>query len=150
MKLVSLSMTNLVLAKLTQKAFEASVSLQDLPIRADYRSSDCDIVQDFYIPCLEQATAYDRAVGYFSSSSMICITQGLTAFIRSGGRMRLVTSPQLSREDIEAIAQGLQQRHTVIENALLRELEQELPQVIQDRLGQGKRILQYFRNKDRF
>ncbi|MFH7244079.1 MAG: DEAD/DEAH box helicase family protein [Spirulina sp.] len=111
------------------------MSLKDLRIQDEYRSSECNIVKDFYIPCLEQATGYSRAVGYFSSSSMACVAQGLTAFIRSGGRMRLITSPQLSEEDVQAIEQGLQQREQVVEAALRRELEAELPQVIQDRLA---------------
>ncbi|MGJ3250642.1 MAG: hypothetical protein ACFE0J_05875 [Elainellaceae cyanobacterium] len=74
------------------------------------------------------------AVGFFSSTSMAAVSIGLTAFIRSGGQMRLVTSPKLSDENIEAIAQGLQQREQIIEKALLRELEQELEQVVRDRL----------------
>ncbi|WP_081972664.1 DNA phosphorothioation system restriction enzyme [Leptolyngbya sp. KIOST-1] len=111
------------------------MSLKDLTIQDEYRSSDRDIVQDFYIPCLEQATVYNRAVGYFSSSSMACVAQGLSAFVRSGGQMRLITSPQLSEEDVRAIEQGLKNREQVVEAALLRELEVELPQVVQDRLA---------------
>lgn len=49
--------------------------------------------------------------------------------------MRLVTSPKLSEEDTQAIEQGLKQRDEVITAALQRELEVELPQIIQDRLG---------------
>ncbi|MGB3310096.1 MAG: hypothetical protein WBG32_24505 [Nodosilinea sp.] len=111
------------------------MSLKDLTIQDEYRSSEGNIVKDFYIPCLEQARVYNRAVGYFSSSSMACVAQGLTAFIRSGGQMRLITSPQLSPEDVRAIEQGLKHREQAIEAALLRELEGELPQMIQDRLG---------------
>nr|WP_199304135.1 DNA phosphorothioation system restriction enzyme [Nodosilinea sp. FACHB-131] len=108
--------------------------MKDLTIQDEYRSSECNIVKDFYIPCLEQATVYNRAVGYFSSSSMACVAQGLTAFVQSGGQMRLITSPQLSEEDVQAIEQGLKDREQTIEAALLRELEVELPQIIQDRL----------------
>jgi hypothetical protein len=111
------------------------VSLKDLAIQDEYRSSECNIVKDFYIPCLEQATVYNRAVGYFSSSSMACVAQGLTAFVRSGGQMRLITSPHLSEEDVAAIELGLKNREQTIEAALLWELESELPQVIQDRLA---------------
>ncbi len=86
------------------------MSLKDLKIQDEYRSDRDNLIQDFYIPCLEKATVYDRAVGFFSSSSMAAVAQGLTAFIRSGGQMRLVTSPQLSAEDVEAIEQGLKNR----------------------------------------
>jgi hypothetical protein len=80
------------------------LSLQELAIRDEYRSDRCDLIEDFYIPCLEQATVYSRAVGFFSSTSMIAVSKGLTALIRAGGTMRLVASPCLSSEDIEAIA----------------------------------------------
>jgi len=110
------------------------LSLKDLSIRDEYRSDSCNIIEDFYVPCLERATRYDRAVGFFSSSSMASVSQGLTAFIRSGGQMRLVTSPKLSQDDIEAIVQGLKQRDEVISAALMRELAVELPKILQDRL----------------
>ncbi len=111
------------------------MSLRDLALKEDYRS-DCDnLVQDFYIPCLEQSRFYDRAVGFFSSTSLAVIARGLTTFVQSGGKMRLVASPQLSHEDIAAIAKGLAQREQVIEQALVRELEQDFEQVVRDRLA---------------
>ena len=111
------------------------MNLRDIKIQDEYRSDRHDLIQDFYIPCLEKSTVYNRAVGFFSSTSMAAISKGLTVFIRTGGRMRLVASPQLSKEDVEAIAQGLQQRDQVIEKALVRELEQDLEQVTRDRLA---------------
>ncbi len=111
------------------------MSLKELQLQDEYRSSECNIVNEFYIPCLEQAITYDRAVGFFSSSSIAYVAQGLTAFIRSGGKMRLVTSPQLSEADVQAIADGLRSREQVIEGVLLQTLEQDLPQVLQDRLA---------------
>jgi hypothetical protein len=38
---------------------------------------------------------------------MAAVANGLTVFIRTGGRMRLVASPNLSEEDATAIAAGL-------------------------------------------
>jgi superfamily II DNA or RNA helicase len=111
------------------------LSLKELPIRDEYRSDYTNLIRDFYVPCLEQASVYNRAVGFFSSSSMAAVAQGLTAFIRSQGHMRLVTSPKLSPDDIEAIDRGLQEREQVIERALLREFDQELEQVVKDRLA---------------
>lgn len=111
------------------------MSLKELQIREEYRSDRDHLIQDFYIPCLEQSSGYSRAVGFFSSSSMATVAQGLTAFVRSQGRMRLVTSPKLSNDDVEAIARGLQGRDQVIERALLRELEHDLEQVLKDRLA---------------
>jgi len=89
------------------------VGLSDLLIQDEYRSDRVDIIRDFYLPCLANATVYKRAVGFFSSTSMAAAARGITALIRSGGKMQLVASPYLSPEDAEAIATGLKQRQDV-------------------------------------
>jgi len=109
--------------------------LRDLIIQDEYRSDRNNLIQDFYIPCLENATVYRRAVGFFSSSSMAVAARGLTALIRAGGKMQLVASPCLSEEDAEAIATGLRQREQVIVKTILRELDQEFEKIVQDRLA---------------
>ncbi len=109
--------------------------LRDLNLQSEYRSDRGDLVQDFYIPCLKNSMLYSRAVGFFSSTSMASVAGGLLALIQSGGRMRLIASPCLSAEDVEAIALGLRQREEVIAQSLIREIDQEFAQVIQDRLA---------------
>jgi DNA phosphorothioation system restriction enzyme len=109
--------------------------LRDLNLQSEYRSDRGDLVQDFYIPCLKNSMLYSRAVGFFSSTSMASVAGGLLALIQSGGRMRLIASPCLSAEDVEAIALGLKQREEVITQSLIREIDQEFAQVIQDRLA---------------
>lgn len=111
------------------------MALKDLDIKGEYRSDRCDLIQDFYIPCLEKATLYSRAVGFFSSTSMAAVASGLTALIRSGGKMRLIASPCLSKEDVEAIAQGIRQKEEIITQNLLQELDLEFDQVVRDRLA---------------
>ena len=107
------------------------MSLPSVDIQDHYRSDRHNLVQDFYIPCLSQANSYSRAVGYFSSSSIVLISQGLAALIEAGGKMRLVASPYLSPEDIKAIKQGLKQREEVVSQAIIKEFET----VSQDRLA---------------
>jgi DNA phosphorothioation system restriction enzyme len=114
----------------------SGVSLRKLEILETYRSDDCDLVRDFYEPCLQRSRIYDRAVGFFSSSALALVARGLTAFIQAGGRMRLVTSPKLSEADVTAIAQGLEQRDEVIQRALLRSFDEEVvPDLVQQRLA---------------
>ncbi len=109
--------------------------LSILNLNGEYRSDNCDLIQDFYIPCLENSLLYCRAVGFFSSTSMAAVARGLSVMLRSGGKMRLIASPCLSQEDANAIAQGLQQREEIITQCLVRELEQEFEEVIKDRLA---------------
>ena len=72
-------------------------------IQLSYNSLSAEIVVDFYIPCLEQAVVYKRAVGFFSSNILLQISKGLGAFADNGGKMKLLVSPKLEPEDYEAI-----------------------------------------------
>lgn len=56
---------------------ELIMSLKDHLIKSEYRSLIDDMVRDFYIPCLENAVSYRRAVGFFSSSSLVEVSQGI-------------------------------------------------------------------------
>jgi DNA phosphorothioation system restriction enzyme len=96
--------------------------LRDLRIADSYRSDVDDLLQDFFLPCLRESVSYDRAAGFFTSTSLALAAQGVTALIRNGGRMRLVASPRLTDEDAEAIASGYRRREDVIEAVLEREL----------------------------
>lgn len=101
------------------------MSLQDISVKTEYRSLIDNVVQDFYIPLLEQAKVYKRAVGFFSSSSLIEITKGIATMALNGGKIQIVASPYLSDEDIEAIRKGYAERNSIIEGAILRQITGE-------------------------
>jgi superfamily II DNA or RNA helicase len=111
------------------------LSLKDLDIQDEYRSDRCNLINDFYLPCLQNSTVYSRAVGFFSSTSIAAAARGLTALIKTGGRMRLIVSPCLSEEDVEAIAAGMRRREEVLAGTILQELEKEFAQIVKDRLA---------------
>jgi hypothetical protein len=46
-------------------------SLRDLPLRNQYRSNRDDLLQNFYVSCLERSILYERAVEFFSSTSLV-------------------------------------------------------------------------------
>lgn len=96
------------------------LNLQDLDIELEYRSSRNNVVTDFYIPVLERATEYNRAVGFFSSTALVEISKGLGQLVENGGRINLIASPKLSEEDIYAIEYGYKAKESVINTALLR------------------------------
>ena len=98
------------------------MSFRDLNLNIEYRSSIAVISRDFYTPILKEAIYYDRAAGFFSSSSLIHIAEGFLPFVNRDGKMRLVASPILSQEDIEAIREGYKQREQVMMEAIRREL----------------------------
>lgn len=98
------------------------MSLRELVLNTEYRSSIALTSRDFYAPILKVASKYDRAVGFFSSSSLVHIAEGLLPFVNNGGTIRLVASPILSQEDVEAIKHGYEKRESVIAGAIMREL----------------------------
>lgn len=82
-------------------------------------------MQDFYIPLLKEAVSYKRAVGFFSSSSLVELTKGIASMEERGGKIQIVASPYLSDEDVKAIKKGYAAREEIIENAVLRQISDE-------------------------
>src|SRR4051812_6794753 len=80
--------------------------LIDLELQRDYRSGRDALLDDFYIPCLQEAVTYDRAVGFFSSSLLHVVAVAYSDFVRRRGHMRLICSPALQPADFEAMKAG--------------------------------------------
>ena len=102
------------------------MSLKEIDILTEYRSFENDIVNEFYIPTLKESIQYDRAVGFFSSTALIEIFKGLEGLVSNNGRMRLIVSPKLSEEDIEAIKSGYKNKDKVIEQSFINFLSENL------------------------
>lgn len=75
------------------------MSLQDILFHDTYWSGENDLLNEFYIPCLSESVEYCRAVGYFNSSILCYMTNGLFPFIQNGGKIRIICSTNLSKED---------------------------------------------------
>lgn len=98
------------------------MSLRDITLKTEYRSLLDNVVNEFYTPALSESVLYKRAVGFFSSSALLELSAGITGLVKNGGKIQLIASPRLSKEDVDAINDGLRRRDEVIEEALLREL----------------------------
>lgn len=68
-----------------------------------YRTHKDSIDQDFYVPCFSDSIELDRAAGYFSLYSLALSINGIIRFMRKGGRINLICSPDLSQVDAELI-----------------------------------------------
>ena len=101
------------------------MGFRDHKVKSEYRSLIDNVVQDFYIPFLRESVSYKRAVGFFSSSSLVEISKGIAEMASEGGTIQIVASPYLSDEDIEAIKKGYDDRNHIIEKALLAQISEE-------------------------
>lgn len=108
------------------------MSLRDIEYQQDYRSGYDHIVNDFFQPSLAQAQEYWRAVGYFSSSALESFGAPLGDFIKRGGHIRLITSVELSQNDLEAIENGAPKQDVCQER-----LEQIIETDFADGVGDG-------------
>jgi superfamily II DNA or RNA helicase len=95
--------------------------LAALPFKGEYRKGRDDIAKDFYLPCMEIADLYDRAVGFFNSAIYVLAWPSLKSFVGRGGRMRLICSPVMKADDIAAIESGYSQRAETSNADALRE-----------------------------
>ena len=84
----------------------ASLVLRDLDLQPDYRSGRDVLLDDFYVPCLQESVLYDRAVGFFSSTLFHVVALAYSDFVRRGGRLRLICSPALKPEDFDAMKEA--------------------------------------------
>ncbi len=87
--------------------------LNNIPL--EYRTLEDDVVDNFYVPALSESVLYKRAVGFFSSTILLQISQGLGKIASRGGKIRLLVSPRLDVNDYEAIKNGYEIRKLVSE-----------------------------------
>jgi len=78
--------------------------LKDLRFKYSYDTNfDDDVVKEFYEPALSESRTYKRMAGFFRSSSLAIVAEGISKFIENDGKMRVVACPYFSEEDIEII-----------------------------------------------
>jgi len=84
--------------------------LHDLELKGVYKSDLDNILEDFYFPTLSVANSYDRAVGFFSASTISYAVQALSVFVKHGGQVRLILGAFTNKEDVAAVSEGYRQR----------------------------------------
>lgn len=95
---------------------------------------DNNIADSFLNPVLKCTKEYKRSVGFFSSGVFDTVMDGIIALARNNGRIKLIASPQLSEEDIEAINLGYEQKNSLISDAFTRDFVKEIEKLNDVRL----------------
>lgn len=89
-------------------------------------TSEDNLIDELYTPCLKWAERFDRGAGYFTTGWLTYNVAGLSDFASRGGKIRLITSPILSTEDTDAIIGAENQDGSAflrLEAALLENVE---------------------------
>ena len=83
------------------------MGLRDLPISTSYETTESrtQLLDEFYIPVLDQAAKYYRIAGFFSSTALAVAAKGIEGLVNNGGKMYLLVSPELSEDDYRTITE---------------------------------------------
>ena len=89
-------------------------------------TSDNNLDEELYTPCLHWSSAYDRGVGYFTSGWISKNSVGMASFASNGGKARWITSTVLDSQDYEIIrdAEDMQEIAHHFHNVLLTSISQ--------------------------
>ncbi len=99
---------------------------RSLQWKSVYRAGDQNLFKEFYIPALERSTSYDRAVGFFSSHSLVSNLCGLSRLVANGGSMRLVIGHPLEETEFMAVKQGYRLAE------LFDDIDQKLSEILKE------------------
>jgi superfamily II DNA or RNA helicase len=98
-------------------------NFKGLRIKTGWDSDEDDILNDFYKVVLSKAVVYKRLAGYFSSTTFATAVSEALDFIARGGIMQLVTSVELSRQDLEVLQASLGNPEDFLESNLIDKLK---------------------------
>ena len=112
--------------------------LKDQEFLLEYRTGINDVVKEFYVKAFGESIEYWRAVGYFRSSSLEAFGNTLQKFLKNDGKIKLITSVELTEADSNAIEQGLS-RKEVCEKRINYIIENEF----KENVGTGVTKLSY-------
>lgn len=110
------------------------MNLKEIDLKLKYRSNDSDILSEYYIPCLSNSILYRRAVGYFTSAGLTLAARGVSQLCRNKGKMQLIASPYLDKDDISAINNGYSNAGDIVLKSLLSVFENISDEVTLNRL----------------
>ena len=103
------------------------MTYQELEIKRSYVSMGQEnIAKSFLTPALKCTKSYKRSVGFFSSSVLQPIVDGIVALARNNGQIQLIASPNLTEDDIQAISTGYAAREKVINASFTRDFMKEI------------------------
>lgn len=111
------------------------MSLRDIPIKHSYISyGEEGIANGLINPALKVAKTYKRSVGFFSSSALVIIIDGIASLVRNNGRILLIASPKLSEQDVDAIKAGYSMREKLLSDLFSKEFDEVVDELDDDRL----------------
>lgn len=110
-------------------------NFRELSLQHSYIScGETNIANSFLNPVLGFTKLYKRSVGFFSSSVFTLIKDGIVKLARNKGEIRLIASPHLSQDDIQAIQMGYDQREQIVSECFSRDFVEKITELKEEEL----------------
>lgn len=84
--------------------FVILLGLKDLSLKEEYRSDRDNLIEEFFLPCLDNCIEYDRAVEYVALKSLTAYYFGLKSFVSNNVQIRIVTGHRLRTSDLNVLS----------------------------------------------
>ncbi len=72
-------------------------------MKEQYRSDRENLIEEFFLPCLDNCIEYDRAVEYVALKSLTAYYFGLKSFVQNNVQIRMVTGHRLRTSDLNVL-----------------------------------------------
>lgn len=79
------------------------MGIRGLSLKEEYRSDRDNLIEEFFLPCLDNCIEYDRAVEFASINSLISYYYGLKSFLDSNVHLRFVIGHRLRTSDLNIL-----------------------------------------------
>ena len=73
-------------------------------MKEEYRSDRDNLIEEFFLPCLDNCIEYDRAVEYVALKSLTAYYFGLKSFVSNNVQIRIVTGHRLRTSDLNVLS----------------------------------------------
>jgi superfamily II DNA or RNA helicase len=103
-------------------------NLSQIDLKISYQTDVDDPINEFYLPCLNNSIEFFRAVGYFRSSIFLITGESIIDFVKRGGKINLICSPELTQQDMDAIASGKASLESLTDEYIEYDIETMLEQ----------------------
>ena len=80
------------------------MGLRGLSLKEEYRSDRDNLIEEFFIPCLDNCIEYDRAVEYATLKSLTGYYFGLKSFLENNVQIRMVTGHRYRTSDLNILS----------------------------------------------
>lgn len=80
------------------------MGLREIALKEEYRSDRDNLIEEFFIPCLDNCIEYDRAVEYATLKSLTGYYFGLKSFLENNVQIRIVTGHRLRTSDLNILS----------------------------------------------